>query len=159
MSASEPAVHAMCGIVGSGKTTIARRLAVELPALRLSRDEWMLRLYALAYDDPAYVDSLGPCTDLMWDVARDALAAGVAVVLDWNHWSRERRAEANERCVALGVALHVHFLDADVETAVARALARVDAGSHVLDEAGVRHSASILEVPGEDEGIVMVRHR
>lgn len=152
------AVHAMCGIVGSGKTTIARALADELPALRLSRDEWMLRLYGLDYDDPAYVAAVGPCTELLWDVAADSLRGGLSVVLDWNHWSRERRAETKTRCAQLGVELQVHFVDASVETALAQALARRDDDSHVLDEAGVRHSAAILEPPSADEGFVIVRH-
>ncbi|WP_460532347.1 AAA family ATPase [Flindersiella endophytica] len=36
-------VHLLCGLVGAGKTTCARRLAADLPAVRFSPDEWMLR--------------------------------------------------------------------------------------------------------------------
>ena len=84
----------MCGLVGAGKTTLARELARELPAVRLSRDEWMLRLYGGRHDDPAYVERLVPCTELMWDVAFATVTAASSVVLDWNFWSRERRREA-----------------------------------------------------------------
>ena len=156
--AVSPTVHAMCGIVGSGKTTVAKRLARELPALRLSRDEWMLKLHGLAFDDPAYVEAMGPCTELMWDVAARALAADLDVVLDWNHWSRDRRADSLARCTHLGVEMRLHFIDVSVDAAADRALRRRDATSHVLDEDGVRHSATILEVPSDGEGFVVVRH-
>jgi predicted kinase len=93
----EPEIHLMCGLVGAGKTTLARELARELPAVRLSRDEWMLRLYGGRHDDPAYVERLVPCTELMWDVAFATVTAGSSVVLDWNFWTGSvvgRRASA-----------------------------------------------------------------
>ena len=58
--AAEPTIHLMCGLVAAGKTTLARRLAHDLPAVRLTRDEWMLRLYGGSYDDPSYVERLEP---------------------------------------------------------------------------------------------------
>src|SRR5947209_1082007 len=81
--APRPIVHLMCGLVAGGKTTLARQLAEELPALRFSRDEWMIRLYGLSYDDPRYVAHLDACTGLMWDLAVEALRLGVNVILDW----------------------------------------------------------------------------
>jgi predicted kinase len=44
-----PTAHLIHGYVGAGKTTFARRLEQELPAIRFSHDEWMTRLYG---DDP-----------------------------------------------------------------------------------------------------------
>ncbi len=111
-----PRVHAMCGLIAAGKTELAKRLARELPAVRFSRDEWMRRLYDLAHDDPMYVERLPPCTALMWDVALDVLRGGVDVVLDWNHWSRQRRLDARRRAEAAGVDLVVHFVDVPIET-------------------------------------------
>lgn len=60
-----PTINVMCGLVAGGKTTVARQLARDLPAVRLSRDEWMIRLFDLKYDDPLYVDGLVPCTELL----------------------------------------------------------------------------------------------
>ena len=159
---SRPQVHVLCGLVAAGKTTLAKNLAAELPALRLSRDEWMIRLYGLPHDDPKYVAALDSCTRLLWDVALDALNLGVSVILDWNHWSRERRADAKERAHAAGFNLIVHYLDVPLETAIARAAARGAAApqhTHHIDEEGVRHMASIFEPPTESEGSPIVRHR
>lgn len=159
--APRPAVHLLCGIVGAGKTTLARTLAEDLPALRLSRDEWMIRLYGLPHDDPRYVERLDSCTDLMWDTAVNALDLGVNVILDWNHWNRTRRADARDRASAAGYDAVVHFLDVPVETVVQRAterLAAAPADAHRIDEATVRHFATIFEQPTDDEDVTIVRH-
>ena len=44
---TEPTIHLLCGLVAAGKTTLAEQLAQALPAVRLSRDEWMIRLDGL----------------------------------------------------------------------------------------------------------------
>lgn len=151
-----PRVHLLCGLVGAGKTTYARQLAAELPAVRFSLDEWMLRLYPYRYDDPEYVAHLDTCQDLIWDVAGQVLALGHDVVLDWNQWSRDRRSQCRQRAEAAGYGVLLHHLDVPVETAIARAVARGDrAHSHHLDEAAVRHVATIFQPPAPDEGIAI----
>ena len=156
-------VHAMCGLVCSGKTTTARRLAKDLPALRLTRDEWMLQLYGLRRpDDPECVAAIPGCTDLLWDVAGQAVALGASVILDWNHWSREQRADGRKRAAAAGAELIVHYVDIPLELAVAQAKARRAAGepyTHAIDDNEVRHFATIFEPPDPSEGIEVVTHR
>ncbi len=39
-----PTPHMVCGLPGSGKSTLARQLEHELDLVRLTPDEWMLRL-------------------------------------------------------------------------------------------------------------------
>ena len=126
---SEPTIHLMCGLVAAGKTTLARKLAEELPAVRLSRDEWMIRLYGLPHEDPAYVEQLAPCTELLWDIALNVLGVGASVVLDWNFWSRNRRQEARERANAAGYPVLLHWLDVPVDAVVQRARTR---GPHTV---------------------------
>jgi predicted kinase len=44
-----PTAHLIHGYLGAGKTTFARQLERDIPAIRFSHDEWMTRLYG---DDP-----------------------------------------------------------------------------------------------------------
>ena len=47
-------LHIMVGLPCSGKTTRARALEAELPALRLTPDEWHLRLFGQDADAPEH---------------------------------------------------------------------------------------------------------
>ncbi|HEY2792851.1 MAG TPA: ATP-binding protein [Micromonosporaceae bacterium] len=142
-------VHLLCGLNGAGKSTYARGL----PAVRFGLDEWMLRLYPLRYDDPAYALHATEVQELIWETAVQVLAAGVDVVLDWNCWSRARRRQWRDRAVEAGFDVLLHHIDVRLEVAVARAVDRRDPGSHEVDEAGVRHLAALFEPPVPDEDI------
>jgi predicted kinase len=156
MQPSAPAVHLLAGLNGAGKTTLARELQAELPAVRFSQDEWMLRLFRARYDEPGYASLTRTCRDLMWDTALQVLAVATDVVLDWNCWSRAQRAEWSGRAAAHGYRTILHYLPVPVETAVARAAARTAEGTQLaydLDAPAIRHLASIFEEPELAEGI------
>ena len=149
-------VHLVAGLPGSGKSTLARRLEQELPAVRFSLDEWMLRLHGLAYDDPRYPELARDCQELIWDLAEQVLHGGTDVVLDWNQWSRERRRTWGDRAVAAGHQRLLHHVACSVETAIARVehrAALAHGADHVLDANAVRHLARLFETPTADEGI------
>lgn len=136
-------VHLLAGLNGAGKTTYAMQLQAELPAVRFSLDEWMLRLHGLAYDDPRYPALAEGCQGLIWDTALQVLASGVDVVLDWAERAREHGYDAV-----------LHYVRVSLETAIARAETRQVGGgvaSHALDERAVRHLYEIFEEPAEDE--------
>ena len=77
------------------------------------------------------------------------------MVLDWNMWSRSRRAEAVRRVTDLGVACHLHHVAVPLEVAIQRATDRHDPRAHRLDADAVRHLAGLFESPEESEGFVL----
>ncbi|MGA8113890.1 MAG: ATP-binding protein [Actinocatenispora sp.] len=156
---SAPQVHLLCGYPGAGKTTYARRLARQLPAVRFSLDEWMLRLYPLRFDDPHYAAHAENCKNLMWDVAEQVLGLGRDVVLDWCQWNRQRRTAWRLRAEEAGYRPVLHHVVVPVETAIRRVEARTargTPGSHPIDADGVRQFHTIFEPPTPDEGIEIV---
>ena len=77
-------IHLLAGLNGAGKTTLARQLEAELPAVRFSLDEWMLRLHGLSFDDERYPELAEECRALIWDLTAQVVHTGASVVLDWN---------------------------------------------------------------------------
>lgn len=148
----------MAGLNGSGKTTLARHLQRTLPGVRFSLDEWMLRLHGLAFDDPSYPDLADGCREVIWDTAAQVLDAGIDVILDWNMWSRRRRADAVRRAAALGSRCQLHYLRVPLDVAIERAQQRNDPAAHRLDAGAIRHLNTLFEVPEESEGFTLHPH-
>ena len=149
-------VHLLAGLNGAGKSTLERRLERQCPAVRFTLGEWMLRLYQLSYDDPRYPELGERCQSLIWDVAKQVLATGTDVVLDWNLWSRARRQTWRDKVAATGHHPVLHHVRVSVDTAIRQAERRRREGvatAHVLDAEAVRHLARLFEEPTTDEGI------
>jgi predicted kinase len=153
----QPSVHLLCGLPGAGKSTYAQHLADIRLGVRFSLDEWMIRLYGLPFDHPDYPSRSERCQQLISDVALQVLRAGHDVVLDWNQWSRQRRARWGNWAHNAGYRVELHYLVTSLETSITQALTRREqpesSTSHNIDEAEVRHLADIFEPPTEHEGI------
>jgi predicted kinase len=101
----------MVGLPCSGKTTVARKLEHERSALRLTPDEWQLRLFGQDAEEPEHNARHGLIEALLWEVASRALALGTDVILDFGFWAREEREDYRLRAKQLGASSEVHFLD------------------------------------------------
>jgi predicted kinase len=106
----------VCGLPGSGKSTVARRLERELGLVRLTPDEWILRLGGDPYD-PELRDAVEA---LQWGLAQRLLAIGSGVVMESGFWSRSERDAVRHRAAELGAAVELHFLDVPLEELKAR---------------------------------------
>ncbi len=105
-----PRLILMCGLPGLGKTTLARRLAPEARAVRLSPDEWKHDLGIDYYDEDARVR----LEARLWRLAQELLTFGQAVILENGFWAREERDELRRAGRTLGVAVELHYLQASV---------------------------------------------
>ena len=104
-------LHLMVGLPCSGKTTLARKLEQKHSALRLTPDEWQVRLFGQDATDPAHDARHSLIEALQWQVAERALALGTNVILDFGFWAREEREDFRSRAARLGASSEVHFLD------------------------------------------------
>ena len=88
----------ICGLPGSGKTTLSKRLATELGAVRMCPDEWMHALDIDLWDQPAR----GRVEQLQWAQTTRLLALGVTVIIEWGLWTRGERDALRDQVHALG---------------------------------------------------------
>src|SRR3974377_453175 len=105
----------MVGLPCSGKTTLARRLEVEGSALRLTPDEWQVRLFGQDAAEPEHNCRHGLIEALLWDLAARLLILGTSVILDFGFWAREEREDFRLRAKKMGASSEVHFLDVSEE--------------------------------------------
>lgn len=139
----------MCGLPGSGKTTVARRLAEELDAIRLSPDEW-LRALGFGGTDEEARDRV---ERLQWRLAQRLLQVGQTAILESGFWSRSERDAFRLRAQELGAAVELRFLDASVDDLWERVQAR---NRDATEDFKVTREelelwASWFEMPDEDE--------
>jgi predicted kinase len=114
----------MVGLPCSGKTTLARKLEYERSALRLTPDEWQLRLFGQDAEEPEHDARHGLIEALLWEVASRALVLGTDVILDFGFWAREEREDYRLRAKQLGASSEVHFLDAPGDELLRRLVRR-----------------------------------
>jgi len=131
-------VHLMVGLPCSGKTTLARTLEHEHAALRLTPDEWQIRLFGQDAEEPEHDARHTLIETLQWKVASRALALGINVILDYGFWAREEREDFRSRAKRLGASSEVHFLDVP-EKELRRRLAQRNA----------QRSPSAFQIPEE----------
>jgi predicted kinase len=101
----------MVGLPCSGKTTLAQKLEHELPALRLTVDEWHIRLFGQDAEEPEHDARHSLIEALLWNIAGRALELGTNVILDYGFWVREEREDYRLRAKQLGASSEVHFQD------------------------------------------------
>ena len=75
-----------CGLPGAGKTTLARQLAADRSALRLTQDEWLIALGSSPWD----ASTREKVDHELWRLAQEVLRLGLSVVLDFGLWARSR---------------------------------------------------------------------
>lgn len=115
-----PTLHLMVGLPFSGKTTLARRLEREASALRLTPDEWQVRLFGQDASEPEHDVRHSLIEAMLWNIARRALELGTNVILDFGFWAREEREDFRLRAKELGAASEIHFLDVPEEELMRR---------------------------------------
>ena len=101
----------VCGLPGSGKTTLAKCLEESLDAVRLSPDEWMDALSINLYNE----DMRAKIEAFQWELCQKLLKLGLVVIIEWGTWGKSERDTLREGARKLGAAVELHYLSAPPE--------------------------------------------
>jgi len=147
-------LYLICGLPGSGKTTLAKQIEQDHAALRFAPDEWIMRLLPEGWDS-AELDRLRtPVESIQWDTALRALKLGISVVLEWGFWSHEERAHYRELAYQVGARVETLYLEVPLEELWARLKRRnanLPPGTFVVSKAELEFWWTLLEPPSPEE--------
>ena len=143
-------LHLICGLPGSGKTTLAARLAQADGIFWLSPDRWLSQLNLDGYDEARRT----AVERLQWELALRLLTLGMDVVLDNGFWSRAEREGLRTEATALGARVRLHYLDVPIDELKRRLTIRSERGaadSFVVSPADLDQWQAVFEPPDADE--------
>ena len=108
-------VYILCGFIGAGKTTFAKQLEAHTGAVRITKDEWLIRMVGNDPTIEGYEDYNRRMWELSRDVAFELAAKGIDVIIDEGFWVKEQRDEMKRRTEEAGARAVLCYLDTPTE--------------------------------------------
>jgi len=156
-----PKVILRCGKLCAGKTSYARRLMERSPAVLLSTDDLMLRMFPAPLGEQ-YDIVCGRAQRYLWERALDIVRVGADVIFEGMSWKRAERQAARVYFREWGIPVELHYLnvpDAQWQMNIARRNQEATQGStnaYYADEGLLQKCLSLFESPGPEEVDVLV---
>lgn len=147
-------MYLLCGLPGSGKTTLAKQLEREHSAIRFSPDEWIQTIYGTDILEATLDAARDPVETVQWQTARRALELGINVVLDFGVWSRRERDDFRARAAEVRADTKLCYLDVPIEVLLDRIECRnaeLPAGCFHVTAERMRQWDAVFERPEADE--------
>jgi predicted kinase len=141
-----PRLIIICGLPGSGKTTLAREFEHRLGGVRLCPDDWMTALSVNVWQ----ADVRQKIEALQWSLAQRLLETGNIVIIEWGTWSRSERNALWAGARALGAAVELHTVHAPLEVLFERIAGRA-AEDPPITRDQIEQWHGQFEVPAEEE--------
>ena len=154
----KPTVYVLCGFIGAGKTTFAKKLEETTGAVRITKDEWLIRLIGNDPTIDGYEGFDHRICELSRDVAFQLAEKGIDVIIDEGVWAKEQRDKLRRRIEDIGAQAVLYFLDTPIETMrerVARRNMNPTKDSFKISGELLDGYLKYWQPPGEDEGYVL----
>ena len=110
MKKVRPTCYLICGFLGAGKTTYAKRLASETVSVHLNPDEWCMELFTQSEYEQHWDECFSKTIDFLWEKAKDTAAKNQSVIFDMGFWTKKSRQDAIKKATRLGFSPVIHYV-------------------------------------------------
>jgi predicted kinase len=116
-------LHLICGLPGSGKTTLSKSIAASTGAIRFSPDEWIKDIWndKAESEGNQFRDQI---EQLQWKMAKFMLQNSIDVIIEWGTWGRSEREKLRDEAKALGSKVKFYYLNVSRDILKERVLKR-----------------------------------
>lgn len=151
-------VYMICGFIGAGKTTFAKKLEAKTEAVRITKDEWLIKLLGHDPRVEGFEEYDAKMCELSNDVAFQFVEHGVDVIIDNGFGVREQREEMKKRIESVGAEAVLYYVKCPIEVMKERVVNRsnnLTEDSFEIDEELFDKYVKYWEPPGEDEDYIL----
>jgi predicted kinase len=155
---TQPIVYLICGFIGAGKTTFAKKVEEETGAVRITKDEWSISLIGNDPTIDGYAEWDTKIIELSRNVAFHLAEKGIDVIIDEGFWEQETRAGMKRRIEAIGAKEVLYYVDTPIETIRERVAGRNNnptKDSFKISSEMLDNYLKAWQPPGDDEEYVL----
>ena len=125
MNYKQPTAPVICGFIGAGKTTFARKLEKETNAIRITKDEWVIKIFGNKITtDKNFERYDKSITELATDIAFKTLKSGKDVIIDEGFWVKSQRDDIKKKILQVGAKSILYYVKTPVEIMKERVINR-----------------------------------
>lgn len=140
----------LTGLPGSGKTTLGKKLATSMPAIRLCPDDWMMASGIDLWDQSARIG----IEKFQFSLALDLLRSGNNVIIEWGVWAREERDALRDSARGIGASVELRYVSAAIDELWRRIVRRDLEGrwaSRSITREELEEWSTVYQVPTDEE--------
>ena len=159
MSKKQPTAYVICGFIGAGKTTFARKLEKETGAIRVTKDEWIIKIFGNKItSDKNFAVFDKNITGLARDFAFKILKAGKDVIIDEGFWVKSQRDDIKKKILQVGAKPIFYYVECSINKMKERVIDRSKnppTDSFEINEEMFDKYLKYWEPPKKEEGILL----
>ncbi len=116
MNYKKPIAYIICGFIGAGKTSFARKLEKETGAIRITKDEWMIRIFGnKIISSDKFEEYDHNITQLSRELALNIIKSGNDVIIDEGFWTKSQREEMKQKIIESGGKPLLYYVKCSLE--------------------------------------------